>query len=80
MEFIELGDLETCIQSPLDETQAGRIVVQVAKALEAMHTQGFVHRDLKPNVSNPQFPRNDLTLIFKSTEHICQRASAYMDN
>ncbi|MDE3109570.1 MAG: serine/threonine protein kinase, partial [Acidobacteriota bacterium] len=50
MEFIEGEDLKSLIsrEKKLTPEQAASIVQQVCLALEAAHTEGVVHRDLKP--------------------------------
>ena len=34
---------------PLDEVEAIRLTVQVCQALQHMHSQGIIHRDVKPD-------------------------------
>lgn len=50
MKFVEGTDLETRVRSagPLDPPAAVHIVQQVARALDAAHREGLVHRDVKP--------------------------------
>ena len=50
MEFIDGRDLKSLIREKGKFTpkEAVQIVVQVCKALEASHTEGVIHRDLKP--------------------------------
>lgn len=50
MEFIEGRDLKSLLvdKGKLDPKQAVEVVQQVCLALEAAHTEGVVHRDLKP--------------------------------
>jgi tRNA A-37 threonylcarbamoyl transferase component Bud32/DNA-binding NarL/FixJ family response regulator len=48
MEYFEGGDLKARIRQGISSIQALKILVQIAKALEAVHSAGVVHRDLKP--------------------------------
>ncbi|HJT86694.1 MAG TPA: protein kinase [Bryobacteraceae bacterium] len=50
MEFIEGQDLGTVLirRGKLECREAAGIMLQVARALEAAHAQGVIHRDLKP--------------------------------
>jgi calcium/calmodulin-dependent protein kinase I len=51
MEYIKHGDLQSFInQGPCTESEAVLIISQVALALNFMHQNQFVHRDLKPLV------------------------------
>lgn len=63
MEYLELGDLQhylsdggKCPKHRLPEPEVHDISVQVLSALNAMHSVGFSHRDLKPAVSLLAFP------------------------
>src|SRR3954466_4080778 len=48
MEFLPSGTLAARIHEGLGSRDCLRIIGQVARALDAMHSQGIVHRDLKP--------------------------------
>lgn len=56
MEYLEKGDLFTYLFSkpPLPEMEVAEIVYQILEGLDAMHGNGFAHRDLKPQVSLPR--------------------------
>lgn len=51
MEFMENGDLQRYLGSPLPEADAREIAAQLVEGITFMHDNGFAHRDLKPQVS-----------------------------
>lgn len=50
MEHIEHGSLASHLTHPLSEDEARQITVQILEGLACFHENGFVHRDLKPDV------------------------------
>ncbi|KAJ5648572.1 kinase-like domain-containing protein [Penicillium lividum] len=49
MELLEYGDLQKYLSfNPIPESEAASITAQVAQALQYMHQENFVHRDIKP--------------------------------
>jgi serine/threonine-protein kinase PpkA len=48
MEYFERGDLRSELTGGMSQQRVLEIVVQVARALEAIHGHGIIHRDLKP--------------------------------
>ena len=48
MEYFERGDLRSEITQGMDRQRVTEVVVQVARALDAIHERGIIHRDLKP--------------------------------
>ncbi|HVC10088.1 MAG TPA: protein kinase, partial [Burkholderiales bacterium] len=61
MEFFSGGSLATRMHEGLTSREALRIMSQIAKALDAVHAHGVVHRDLKPQ--NILFRENGLPAI-----------------
>ena len=55
MEFVDGGELFDRIvkQKTFSELEARGVIRDVLFALEYMHSQGVVHRDLKPEVCTP---------------------------
>lgn len=51
MEYIEHGDLGSYLTKPLPEEEVRKITFQVVEGLMCLHTNQFVHRDIKPKVS-----------------------------
>ncbi len=52
MEYFPHGDLERFLDQQFSELETSRIASQVAKGLGFMHQYNFIHRDLKPGVSD----------------------------
>jgi serine/threonine-protein kinase PpkA len=49
MEFLPTGTLASRIHEGLSTRAALRLTLQIARALDTIHTAGIVHRDLKPS-------------------------------
>ncbi|MEM7343854.1 MAG: FHA domain-containing serine/threonine-protein kinase [Chloroflexota bacterium] len=63
MEYIEGGTLEDKLKKgePLDWIKVIDLIIPVAEALEYAHSQGLIHRDVKP--SNILLPQDDWPLL-----------------
>lgn len=68
MEYIPRGDLNSYLTQPLPENEAREITFQVAEGLHELHENGFVHRDLKPQVCHTYQPNQCVTIQFQLTE------------
>jgi serine/threonine protein kinase len=51
MEHMKYGSLASHLHRPLPEEEVKHITFQVLEGLASLHESGFVHRDLKPDVS-----------------------------
>lgn len=62
MEYFASGDLKSRIRGGLPAITSLKIMMQIAKAIDAVHSAGLVHRDLKPH--NIMFrDRDQLALV-----------------
>ena len=61
MEYFPGGDLQERIRKGISSMGALKILVQIAEALDAVHSAGVVHRDLKPQ--NIMFRANNRLAI-----------------
>lgn len=63
MEYFAHGDLRTRIErrdsARLSSIQSLKITMQIARALDAIHTAGVIHRDLKPH-----------NIMFRDADHL----------
>lgn len=51
MEYLPNGDLQKYMTRPFSENEAQQITFQLLEGLDFMHSSGFTHHDLKPEVS-----------------------------
>ena len=64
MEYFELGDLSNHIKAgQITEHDAKDIANDLLQALKIMHSEGFTHRDLKPQVWFFIFPQSHLASV-----------------
>lgn len=50
MEYFPLGDLQKYMTQLFQEREAQQITFQLLESLDFMHSNGFAHGDLKPQV------------------------------
>lgn len=50
MEYLQHGDLDAYIDAGVSEADTKLICTQLLDGLSLMHSMGFTHRDLKPQV------------------------------
>lgn len=50
MEYFRLGSLRSA-PKPMREVEGRSVIRQILQGLEHMRAHGFIHRDLKPDVS-----------------------------
>ncbi|KAK3377072.1 kinase-like domain-containing protein, partial [Lasiosphaeria ovina] len=55
MEYIEFGDLHLYLDAPFPKIEAGLIAGQLVEGLRFIHQNGFIHRDVKPQVKLTDF-------------------------
>lgn len=53
MEYLGRGDLARYAPSGIPDIEIKEIAENVLRGLEVMHREGFTHRDIKPQVSEP---------------------------
>jgi serine/threonine protein kinase len=81
MEYFPLGDLSKHISEEIKEYELKDISSQLLEGLSLMHSKGFTHRDLKPQVRNVFLYRSHLILyqyLISISEHLCGPDSALM--
>src|SRR5919112_4747307 len=62
MEYVESGSLADQLRSgPIDERDAAKVLISVARALHFAHRNGVVHRDMKP--ANILFDADDVPKV-----------------
>jgi tRNA A-37 threonylcarbamoyl transferase component Bud32 len=49
MEYFAHGDLKARLQRPITSLESLKLVAQIARALDAIHVRGIMHRDMKPH-------------------------------
>ena len=79
MEYFPYGDLEDYITRGITENGAKMICAQLLDGLSLMHSIGFTHRDLKPQVGSSVVCRNPY--FCHVSDHSRRRTSSlYLQN
>jgi hypothetical protein len=70
MEYFPLGDLQKYMTQLFREREAQQITFQLLESLDFMHSNGFTHADLKPQVC-PSHGAFDSTLLTSRRTFLC---------
>jgi serine/threonine protein kinase len=63
MEYFPLGDLQKYMTQLFREREAQQITFQLLESLDFMHSNGFTHGDLKPQVCSSHVAFDSTLLI-----------------
>lgn len=67
MEYFPLGDLQKYMTQLFREREAQQITFQLLESLDFMHSNGFTHGDLKPQVCSSHGAFDSTLLILRRT-------------